>query len=71
MRLLIMFGPMIVNGISRYMNSRPRTPERTPPPPNEEEYYEEENPEPEKPTYDDDDFVWGLGLSILAFSKSN
>ena len=58
MRLLIMFGPMIINGISRYMNNRQRKQEMAPPPEREENYYEEEEaPAPKRPTYDEDDFV--------------
>ena len=60
-RMLIMFGPMIYNGISRFWNDRKRQqsmapPQRTAREENHQEY-EETEPEVEKPTYKDEDMV--------------
>ncbi len=60
-RLLLMFGPMIYNGVTRFLNNRKREQQMAPPPqPSREEDhtdYEDGEPEIEKPTYREDDMV--------------
>ncbi|MFT4667441.1 MAG: hypothetical protein ACI8YQ_001727 [Polaribacter sp.] len=61
-RLLLMFGPMIYNGVTRFLNNRKRQQQMAPPQPRpsqEDDFtdYDDEKPEVEKPTYREDDMV--------------
>jgi len=59
-RLLLMFGPMIYNGVTRFLNNRKRQQSmapKQPAPERQNDHYDDGEPEIEKPTYREDDIV--------------